>query len=266
MAIEKQEPRQLQPTEQVSRDRPQLRERHAATIAPSASTLSIPSGSGAEASSATTSCLSQGISKAEQEESVPHRPIKEGTRLIRVRMSHSRRVVYSADDPTGTLRASTSREPVRFGGVFSGYDSNIVISSPRDLVYFDKIPNFIRMGLSEALSTAPSEPSGMAFVAINLAQFAPVFLVPFICTVDNDDLSGIVLVVTKDDIRDLVEYAESDEWGFREVPEGDLRSSQPALYEKGMELVDSFNNLREEEEEEPLDHMFVYDWDRRGSD
>ncbi|KAI0529914.1 hypothetical protein GGR58DRAFT_495225 [Xylaria digitata] len=264
MGIEKRKPRQLQSAVQVHRNRLQLRERHAATIASSASTPSISSGSRDRAGSVPTSCLSDGISEAEQEERLSHRSIKEGPRLIRIRVCHPRKALYSADDPTGTLVTSTSLTPIRLGGVFSDYDSNIVMSSPRDLVYFDKVPAFIQLGLLEALSTSASNPSSMAFVAINLSQLNRAPVVPFICTIDNDELSGLVLVVTNDNIRDLVKYVKSDQWGFREVSGGDLQSRQPDLYANSLKLVDNFNNLRGEGQ--PLDYIFVFDWDRHGEE
>ncbi|KAI1758179.1 hypothetical protein F4782DRAFT_476904 [Xylaria castorea] len=104
----------------------QRRERNAVTTAPSPPISSVSADSGGKASPVSTSRASEGSSEAIQENSLSPR---------------------SADDPTGVLVANTSQGPIRFGGVFSDYDSNDAVSSSPAPVYFNRIPAFILLGL-----------------------------------------------------------------------------------------------------------------------
>ncbi|RYC63414.1 hypothetical protein CHU98_g2774 [Xylaria longipes] len=264
MANTKRKPRQRRSVARRTRKNLHLRVRGTATTAPSAPANSTLADPGARASSALASRASDGISEAVQEESLPHRSVEEGPRLIRIRVCSPRKLLYSADDPTGVLVANTSRTPIWLGGALSDYDSNVVLSSPRDLVYFDKIPPFIHLDLLGALDTSASDPSSMALIALNLSKIPRASFMSLFCAIDNEALSGLLLVVTNDSIRDLVRDTTSNEWGFREVSEGALHARQPDLYAKGRELVDTFNNHMEEEQ--TLDYTFVFDWDRLGEE
>lgn len=195
-----------------------------------------------------------------QEYSSPDSSAEEA-RLIRVRACHSQNFLYSADDPTGAMASEISGTSIQFGGVYSGYDTNIMLSYSDDLVYFDEIPDFVKLFIATMLSPSAKTPSEMEWIAVSIDQLRLADYQPLVSTIDNAALAGVLLVVTADSIRDMVRDVDSDQWGFRKVPTEGLREHAPALYSKGMKLVESFNNILVGGE---IEHMFVFDWDQHG--
>ncbi|KAI1360336.1 hypothetical protein F5Y08DRAFT_343770 [Xylaria arbuscula] len=182
-------------------------------------------------------------------------------RLVRVRTCHSHNLLYAADDPTGFVATQTSRPPIRFGGVYGGYGSNIVLTSQEDLIYFDQISDSLKQGIPRLPSTSAGMPSELEWIALDIGQLYLAEFQPIISTIDNPSLAGVFLVVTLDDIRDVVRDVQSDQWGFREIQEDDLREHAPTLYYKGLKVVQSFNSILEEG---VVEYIFVFDWDQYG--
>ncbi|KAI0432296.1 hypothetical protein F5Y09DRAFT_302184 [Xylaria sp. FL1042] len=195
------------------------------------------------------------------EESLPHPSLETPARVLRIRTCHFHNVLYSADDPTGVLAAQSSRKRIYFGGVYRDYDSNIVFSSSEDLVYFDEIPDFVKSGIYKIHSSAAENPSEIRWIALDIERLPEGRYQPIIGTIDNPALSDIFLVVTRDDIRGLVEDVQPDHWGFKEIPEAGLRERAPTLYENGCRIVESFNGILYEGR---MRYIFVFDWGQHG--
>ncbi|KAI1127929.1 hypothetical protein F5Y10DRAFT_186520 [Nemania abortiva] len=233
-----------------------LRNSNAAAIALNIRTDIVSVDPDSMAASLPTGDASEGIAEVIDEKRLPH-PVNGVPRLIRIRICGRRKVLYSAEDPTGIEAAKNFRAPIRFGGVFTDYNSNIVLSSSEDLVYFDKIPALALLGILGATSTSASTPSDVERIALNISRLPSTGSRLLACTIDNDALAGLYLVITDDDVGDLVKDIEPNQWGFKEVPEDGLRERQPALYDKGLRVVESFNSMLEDGE---MQYVFVFDW------
>ncbi|TRX95611.1 hypothetical protein FHL15_003569 [Xylaria flabelliformis] len=179
---------------------------------------------------------------------------------IRIHVNCSLKALYSADNSPWVLLYNTSQK--RFGGVRHGYNSNIVVSSSRDLVYFDRIPSAIKVGFLEVFNSGDKNPSDMAFIALNLHKITSTSFDSWDCQIDDDALLGLFLVVTDDSICDLIRDTKADEWGFREIAQADLRARWPQLYANGWDLVKTVKKFMGGVRK--LDYMFVFDWDRLG--
>ncbi|KAI0438008.1 hypothetical protein F4803DRAFT_536577 [Xylaria telfairii] len=196
------------------------------------------------------------------EESSTQPAVEDDARLIRVRASNNRRVLYSAEDPTGVVAAQSSLTPIHFGGVYRGYDSNIIVL-PDDLVYFDKTADFIKLGVINLQSTPVDASSEMQWIALNIGQLHPTPLDLIVCTIENPALAGLFLVVEDDSVGDIVRHVQPNKWGFKEVPKESLREYAPRLYEQGLKLVDRFNSFLDEGK---MEYAFVFDWGRLGEE
>ncbi|KAI0554025.1 hypothetical protein F4679DRAFT_393816 [Xylaria curta] len=220
----------------------QSRDRDIATISPNPSTRPV-----------SASRESEGTLITILENSPLHYPVEKCMLHIKIQTDCSREALYSANHPHWVrLRVRLER---------TNADSNIATSSSRDLVCFDRVPSVIKVGFLEVFNLGASDPSDMALIALNLHKVTSTSFKTLFCTIDNDALSGLFLVVTDDSICDLAKNTKSDEWGFREIAEADLRARRPQLYANGQDLVKTFKKFMGGQK---LDYMFVFDWDRLG--
>ncbi|KAI1741637.1 hypothetical protein F4680DRAFT_446642 [Xylaria scruposa] len=199
---------------------------------------------------------SEGILKIVLENSWLHYPVEKCMLRIKILTDCSPEALCSADHPQWV------RLRVHPDITYNGHDSNIVTSS-RDLVYFDRIPSVIKGGYMDVFNLGESDPSHVALVALNLHNVTSTSFKSLFCNIDDDALSTLFLVVTDDSLRDLVRGTRSDEWGFREISEAGLLERRPQLYANGQDLVKIF---KEYMRVQYLDYLFVFDWDQLGTE
>ncbi|KAI0187541.1 hypothetical protein EV127DRAFT_410226 [Xylaria flabelliformis] len=237
-----------------------FRDRGTATGSPNPPTSSVSADPEGRVSSVTASCASEGVLKTVLDNSLLHHSDESCMLHIEIHVNCSLEALYPADNPPWVMLYNTSRK--RFAGVHNGYNSNIVVSSSRDLVYFDRIPPITKGGYLEVFNAGDRNPSNMAFIAINLHEVTSTSFDSLYCRVYKDALLGLFLVVTDDSICDLIRDTKADEWGFREIDQADLRARWPQLYANGLNLVKTFKTILGGVQR--LDYKFVFDWDRLG--